>query len=89
MKFVHILNYVSLILVIVILFLTTVGCKKVSYTEKFANSENTELNTFQKQMIESVKRGKIDKELIEKYVKEKKITKSDIDNIVQFVAKYI
>ncbi len=82
------INTMSILICIFILFNTTYGCYRKEYTEKFANDTNDAKAEFQLKLIESIKNGKIDRELIAKNIKEKKITKDDIDSIISIVSKY-
>lgn len=85
MNAIYVLNTLSIVVCLIILFNVTYGsCKKV-YTESFTNN----LNVFQSQLVKDVKQGKIDNSLIQQFIKENKISKKDVDNIVSFVSKYI
>lgn len=86
MNAMYALNTMSIFICLILLFIITYGSCKKEYTEKFTDQE---MNVFQTQLLNDVKEGKIDNNLIQRFIKEKKITKKDIDNIVSFVSKYI
>ena len=78
---VKILDILCGVLVIIILIIIFFGCFKKNSFERFENT----LNEHQKQIIEGVKGGKIDSELISKYIKEDKLKKEDLDTVVSYL----
>lgn len=79
-KIAEYLNAVSAILFFIIVILTVFGCN-LSSREGFQNKREN----FQNEIIDQVKGGKIDVQLIEQYIKEKKLTKEDLDVIIKAV----
>ena len=89
---IYYINIMSILMCILILFNITYGCYYKDYTEKFtndANDINDAKTEFQLKLIDSIKSGKIDRDLIAKNIKDKKITKDDIDSIISIVSKHI
>lgn len=78
------IDYISLILCLIIFTLLIVGCQK-SNIERF---ENKPLTEFQSKVINDVKNGKINGKVIAKYIQDNKLTKEDLNNIVQKIASY-
>lgn len=78
------LNILSAIIFFIIVVLTVFGCNYSSYSEGFTNKKEKKEN-FQNEIIDQVKGGKIDVQLIEKYIKENKLTKEDLDAIIKAV----
>jgi hypothetical protein len=78
------IDYISLILCLIIFTLLIVGCQK-SNIERF---ENKPLTEFQSKVINDVKNGKINGKVIAKYIQDNKLTKEDLNNIVQKLASY-
>ena len=82
-KYVNYINIASAILAILIVFILFFGCNK-----KHENFENpTTLSDFQKQIIDDVKKGKIDNKTITGYIKEGKFTKNDLNDIIKHLAE--
>ena len=82
-KYVHYINIASVILVILIVIILFFGCNK-----KRENFENpTSLSDFQKQVIDDVKKGKIDNKTITGYIKDGKFTKDDLNDIIKYLAE--
>lgn len=82
-KYVHYINIASAILAILIIIVLFFGCNK-----KRENFENpTSLTDFQKQVIDDVKKGKIDNKTITGYIKDGKFTKDDLNDIIKHLAK--
>lgn len=79
------IDYISLILCVIIFTLLIVGCQK-SKIERF---ENKPLTEFQRKVVNDVKNGKIDGKVIAKYIQDNKLTKEDLNNIVQKMASYL
>ncbi len=77
------LNILSLVLCIVIIIVLLFGCRKINYFENFETS--IPLTKFQQEILEGVKNGKIDSNMIEQYIKENKFTKEDLDKIITYI----
>lgn len=73
------LNVLSTILFFVIILIVLFGCNKER--EGFQNKKEN----FQNEIIDQVKSGKIDVELIEKLIKEKKLNQDDLNAIIKAV----
>jgi hypothetical protein len=71
-------------LCLIIFTLLIVGCQK-SNVERF---ENKPLTDFQSKVINDVKNGKINGKVIAKYIQDNKLTKDDLNNIVQKLASF-
>jgi hypothetical protein len=78
------IDYISLMLCLIIFTLLIVGCQK-SNVERF---ENKPLTDFQSKVINDVKNGKINGKVIAKYIQDNKLTKDDLNNIVQKLASF-
>ena len=82
-KYIKYINIASVILAILIVFVLFFGCNK--RRENFENP--TTLSDFQKQVIDDVKKGKIDNKTITGYIKEGKFTKDDLNDIIKHLAE--
>lgn len=82
---VYVINTISVLICLMILFNITYGSCRKEYTEQFTDGE---MGAFQSQLLADVKTGKIDNAMIKNFIKEKKITKEDLDGIITFVSKY-
>lgn len=82
---VYVMNTISVLICLMILFNITYGSCRKEYTEQFTDGE---MGAFQSQLLADVKTGKIDNAMIKNFIKEKKITKEDLDSIITFVSKY-
>ena len=80
-KIAEYINILSAIIFFVIVVLSVFGCK-LNRQEGF---ENNKRENFQNEIVDQVKSGKIDVQLIEQYIKEKKLTKEDLDAIIKAV----
>lgn len=79
------IHYINLLLVLVCIAILSITIYGGLYKKEHFTNEDT--HKFQSQLIEGIKNGKIDRELIAKNIKEKKISKEDIDSIISIVAK--
>jgi len=83
------LNIISLILCMIITILLLTGCNK-KYLERFENSDTKSkgitLTPFQKKIVDEVKAGNIDNQVIVKYIQDKKFTKKDLEKIIDHLA---
>lgn len=79
------INYFSIALCVIIVTFLLSGCnnKKI---ERFKNNKFTD---FQKRLVNDVKNGKIDGKIISKYIKEKKLTKKDLNSIISNIASSV
>lgn len=78
-----VLNIISLFLCVIITVALLFGCKRVTFFERFETS--APLTAFQQQVLEGVKKGNIDTNMIEQYIKENKFTKEDLDTIITYI----
>lgn len=84
------LNIFSLLLCIVIVILLLVGCSKKNTFERFENKKKeVTIEKFQNSILEGVANGKINSNMIKRYIEEKKISKEDIDAIITKIASSI
>ena len=79
-KIAEFINVLSGILFFIIIVMIVFGCQ-VNVQEQFQNKKEN----FQNEIIDQVKGGKIDIKMIEQYIKEKKLSKDDLDAIIKAV----
>jgi putative sterol carrier protein len=79
-KIAEFMNVLSGILFFIIIVMIVFGCQ-VNVQEQFQNKKEN----FQNEIIDQVKGGKIDIKMIEQYIKEKKLSKDDLDAIIKAV----
>jgi hypothetical protein len=79
-KIAEFINVLSGILFFIIIVMIVFGCQ-VNVQEQFQNKKEN----FQNEIIDQVKVGKIDIKMIEQYIKEKKLSKDDLDAIIKAV----
>lgn len=79
------INYFSIALCVIIITFLLTGCNK----KKIERFENKGLNDFQTRLVNDVKNGKIDGKIISKYIKEKKLTKNDLNGIIANIASSV
>lgn len=79
------LNMFSLFLCLVIVILLIFGCS-YKRVEHFNNTKKKNIEEFQNSIIEGVMNGKIDKKKITEYIKENKLSKQDLNGIIETIA---
>lgn len=79
------INYFSIALCVIIVTLLLTGCNK----KKVERFENKGLTDFQNRLVNDVKNGKVDGKIISKYIKEKKLTKNDLNSIISNIASSV
>jgi len=79
------INYFSIALCVIIVTFLLSGCNQ----KKIERFENKGFTDFQNRLVNDVKNGKIDGKIISKYIKEKKLTKNDLNSIISNIASSI
>lgn len=79
------INILSLILCVVIIIVLLFGSRQIKFFEKFESV--APLTSFQQEILEGVKKGNVDTNMIEQYIKENKFTKEDLDTIINYIVK--
>jgi Zn-dependent M16 (insulinase) family peptidase len=79
------INYFSIALCVIIVTFLLSGCNK----KKIERFENKGFTDFQNRLVNDVKNGKIDGKIISKYIKEKKLTKNDLNSIISNIASSV
>lgn len=97
-----ILNLVSVVLIVLILFIIIFGCKSngTHYYERFENKEETtteekkeetkkpELSIFENQILQQLSNGQLTTEAFTNLIATNKFTQENLDNMINYVETF-